>query len=91
MQTIKLKGKLDLDLMLLGLKTGDIIKAPKQTNSNGAIYFIYNLHGWNYDCVVYQENYEIIEDFKSINEIALEKAVQPVINKIEKIINSIEF
>lgn len=90
MQTIKLKGKLDLDLMLLGLRTGDIIKVPEQTNKNGAIFFEYHLHGWKYDCVVYQENYEIIEDFKSINEIALEKVVQPVINKIEKIIDSIE-
>ncbi len=57
---IKLKGELDLELTGLGLKAGDIIRNASYCKSNKAMYFnvFYVISN---ECVVYPENYEIIE------------------------------
>jgi hypothetical protein len=60
MATIKIKGKLDLDLTKIGLKAGDIIRNATYSESNGAINFDFH-YVINNECVVYPENYEIIK------------------------------
>jgi hypothetical protein len=60
MAIIKLKGKLDLELTRLRLKAGDIIRNATHSKSNEAMYFNVH-HVINNECVVYPQNYEIIE------------------------------
>ena len=58
---IRLKGSLDLDLLRLGLKSGDIIEDHTNPLDTGAIYFtIRGASVWDQECVVWKENYDII-------------------------------
>lgn len=62
---IKLTGVLDWDLTRLGLEAGDVIKNHTQPKKeNGAIYFDSYYNGFTQNCVVYPENYEIIDNDK---------------------------
>ncbi len=57
MKTIKLIGSLDLDLLKLNLKEGDIVSARPDPNSKvGAMWFQVE----HTDCVVWPQNYVII-------------------------------
>lgn len=59
---IKLKGELDYELTRLGLKAGDEI--PDHTvpgKVNGAIYFDVRFRGYQYPCVVWPDNYDVIK------------------------------
>lgn len=59
---IKLTGALDWDLTRLGFEAGDVIKSHTPPGKeNGAIYFDTYYNGFTQNCVVYPENYEIIE------------------------------
>lgn len=58
---IRLKGQLDLDLTKLGLRAGDEIKFNTPPASNGAIYFEVRYNGTTQNCVVWSDNYELIE------------------------------
>lgn len=63
MLTIRLKGNLDFDLRKLGLKEGNIIRdcqISSQTTQSINFSVIYN--GFECNCVVYPENYEIIKE-----------------------------
>ncbi len=61
MTKIQLIGDLDFDLIVLGLKSGDIVWAsssPQRTT--GAMYFERTYNGHTIDCVVWPENYKIV-------------------------------
>ena len=60
---IKLKGSLDWELTRLGLEAGDVITnhtAPGKVN--GAISFDTHYNGFTVSCVVWPDNYEIINE-----------------------------
>lgn len=58
---IRLKGTLDLDLTKLGLKTGDeVIASPDKLSKVGALNFVKMHNGFSVDCVVWPENYDIL-------------------------------
>ncbi|MDL2228308.1 hypothetical protein LJC25_01985 [Bacteroidales bacterium OttesenSCG-928-K03] len=60
MTTIRLIGRLDLELTRLGFKSGDIIRNAIFSESNKAMYFkIFDII--DNSCVVYAENYAIVE------------------------------
>lgn len=59
---IKLKGEIDWEITRFGLKEGDIIKdhtAPGKINAN--VFFDIHYNGTTQTCVVWPDNYEIIE------------------------------
>jgi hypothetical protein len=63
MANIKLTGNLDLDLLRIGYKEGDIVTAyPDLQSKVGAMYFTKG----PYDCVVWPENYEIVNKKESL-------------------------
>lgn len=60
---IQLKGELDLDLRVIGLKPGQIIEdAGPSLGFTNPVYFDHRHNGHKYNCVVWPENYEIIEN-----------------------------
>lgn len=63
MAKIKLKGNLDSDLIKLGLKEGDIIIAfPDSISTVGAMNFERVYNGFTQNCVVWPQNYELVEE-----------------------------
>jgi hypothetical protein len=67
---IKLKGHLDLDLIRIGLKSGDIIRNAKAdtVGTTGSVYFDHS-YTINNDCVVWPENYDVIKSDKPVKKI----------------------
>ncbi|HMM02037.1 MULTISPECIES: hypothetical protein [unclassified Dysgonomonas] len=59
---IKLKGALDWELTRLGLEPGDVIKEHSTPSQNGAVYFDQYYNGFKQTCVVWPDNYEIIDN-----------------------------
>ena len=60
---IKLKGDLEPDLLGLGLKPGDEIKAtPCKVSKVGAMHFDRMKAGTTMACSVWPENYDIISE-----------------------------
>lgn len=60
---IELKGDLDLDLKVLGLKPGDLFLATKDKEK---MYFDVRRNGHTFNCVVYEDNYNIIDEIKTL-------------------------
>lgn len=59
---IKLTGELDTELTRIGLKPGDVVTPESSCKKTGAMYF-FKLHiGFSNTCVVWPENYEIINE-----------------------------
>lgn len=61
---IKLKGALDWDLTRLGLEAGDVIKNHSVPDQRGAVYFDTYYNGFTQNCVVWPDNYEIVDNNK---------------------------
>lgn len=63
MPTIKLKGDLDMDLTRIGLEPGQIIEAlPDSMSKKGAMHFTRYKFDMSFNCTVWPENYELIEE-----------------------------
>lgn len=59
---LMLKGDIDHELICLGFKQGDTITAfIDRFNRKGAMNFVASLNGSTYNCVVWPENYDIVE------------------------------
>jgi hypothetical protein len=67
---IQLKGYLDLDLIRIGLKPGNIIRNAKAdtVGTTGAVYFDHS-YTINNECVVWPENYDVIKSDKPVRKI----------------------
>lgn len=65
MPLIKLKGELDLDLQILGLKEGQIVSAtPCNFSKAGLMYFTVIHNNFKFNCSVWPCNYEVLNDLK---------------------------
>lgn len=60
MKAIRLKGNLHPELTCLGLKEGDVIRNIQKIVPTGAVHFNVQ-HTIPVECVVYPDNYEIVE------------------------------
>lgn len=59
---IVLKGRLDWDLQKIGLKAGDKINTHTTPRKiSGAIFFDASHNGFKCECVVYPDNYDLVE------------------------------
>lgn len=58
---IKLTGNLDWELRRLGYEVGDKIHHHSKPAENGAIYWTTHYVGLVQNCVVWSDNYEIIQ------------------------------
>lgn len=62
MTIIRLKGSLHIELTVIGLEEGDIILDAVIIPQDGeAAYFTKHHNGYPFECVVYPDNYEIVE------------------------------
>ena len=65
---IILKGNLDFELTRLGLCPGMTIMAEKdQVGKVGAMNFQVHFKGFNYECVVWPENYDFVGALSVVN------------------------
>jgi len=65
MYKIKITGELNPELRNLGISSGDVVQAHFQ-NTNQAMYFQTVYYGNIQQCVVYPDNYEIVESPKEL-------------------------
>ena len=61
MKKIRLTGNLDYELKMLGIKTNDIVNVEEFNRTTGAAYFKKYIGNLSINCVVWPENYEILE------------------------------
>ncbi len=67
MKEIILKGNLNIELRRIGLLAGmSIMATPDSVGSAGAMYFNHFFRGFNNACVVYPDNYTIVESNKTV-------------------------
>ena len=68
----KLKDSIISELTALGIRPGDVIESNDVERTTGALHFTVHRHGSPYNCVVWPEDYEIVEDEKvtSVPEVA---------------------
>ena len=59
---VKLKDSIISELTALGICPGDVIESSDITKTTGALHFTVHLHGSPYNCVVWPEDYEVMED-----------------------------
>ena len=59
---IELIGDIHPELQTLGLKAGDIISDAEKSKTTDAMYFTIYYNGFKMDCVVWSDNYKIVEE-----------------------------
>lgn len=57
---IKLKGELDWEITRFGVKAGDVIEEHTKPDTSGAVFFDIQYNGMTQTCVVWTDNYDII-------------------------------
>jgi len=61
---IKLKGIIDWEITRFGVKSGDIIQNHTKPDTSGAVFFDVDYNSTTQGCVVWEDNYDIIESNK---------------------------
>jgi|GEM_PF-6925696 len=59
---IKLKGEIDYEITRFGVKSGDVIEHHTSPKASGAIFFDVSYYGSTQTCVVWADNYDIINE-----------------------------
>jgi hypothetical protein len=77
---VKLKDSIISELTALGLRPGDVIESNDINKTTGAVQFTKWHNASSYNCVVWPEDYEIIEDEK----VAAIPAIPDWVNQISK-------
>ena len=63
---IKLKDSIISELTCLGLRPGMVISSTQVNKTTGAVDFTHYFNSAPYDCVVWPEDYEVVEEDKTI-------------------------
>jgi hypothetical protein len=63
---IRLKDSIISELTSLGLRPGMVVKSTQVNKTTGAVDFTHYRNNDKYDCVVWPEDYEIVEEDKAI-------------------------
>jgi hypothetical protein len=72
---VRLKDSIISELTVIGLKPGMVVKSTQVNKTTGAVDFIHYYNFSPYNCVVWPEDYEIVEE----QETQVEKPVFPEI------------
>lgn len=72
---VRLKDSIISELTSLGLRPGMVVKSTQVNKTTGAVDFTHYYNSSPYDCVVWPEDYEIVEE----EETQVEKPVFPEI------------
>ena len=63
---IKLKDSIISELTCLGLRPGMVVSSTQVNKTTGAVDFTHYFNSAPYDCVVWPEDYEVVEEDKTI-------------------------
>jgi hypothetical protein len=88
---VKLKDSINSELLAVGLRPGTEISSNDLNKTTGALQFTTWHHGSSYDCVVWPEDYEIVEEKpKSANEPLEPSIPHEVILPIAELTNALD-
>jgi len=62
---VKLKDSIISELTCLGLRPGMVVSGTISSKTTGSVDFAHYHNGSHYDCVVWPEDYEVVDDDKS--------------------------
>jgi hypothetical protein len=89
---IKLKDSIISELTCLGLRPGMVVSSTQVNKITGAVDFTHYYNSGTYDCVVWPEDYEIVEDEKAIqvNEPVLPEIPQEITLSIAELTEALD-
>jgi hypothetical protein len=89
---VKLKDSIISELTCIGLPPGMVVSSTHVNKITGAVDFTHYYNFGTYDCVVWPEDYEIVEEEKAIqvNESVLSEIAQEIILSIAELTNALD-
>jgi hypothetical protein len=89
---VKLKDSIISELTSIGLRPGMVVKSTHVNKITGAVDFTHYYGSGTYDCVVWPEDYEIVEEEKSIqvNEPVLPEIPQELTLPMSELTNTLD-
>lgn len=89
---VKLKDSIISELTAIGLRPGMIVKSTAVSKITGAVDFTHYYGSGTYDCVVWPEDYEIVEEEKTIqvNEPVLPEIPQELTLPMSEVTNTLD-
>jgi hypothetical protein len=89
---VKLKDSIISELTCIGLRPGMVVKSTQVNKTTGAVDFTHYYGSGTYDCVVWPEDYEVVEEEKSIqvNEPVLPEIPQELTLPMSEVTNTLD-
>jgi hypothetical protein len=89
---VKLKDSIISELTSIGLRPGMVVKSTHVNKITGAVDFTHYYGSGTYDCVVWPEDYEIVEEEKAIqvNEPVLPEIPQELTLPMSEVTNTLD-
>ena len=89
---VKLKDSIISELTSIGLRPGMVVKSTHVNKITGAVDFTHYYGSGTYDCVVWPEDYEIVEEEKTIqvNEPVLPEIPQELTLPMSEVTNTLD-
>ena len=89
---IKLKDSINSELIAVGLRPGDEISSNDVNKTTGAVQFTRWHNGYSYDCVVWPEDYEVIQKdgATEVRDPELPQVPNKIILSIPEVVNALD-
>ena len=87
---IKLKDSIISELTCLGLRPGMVVKSTQLNKTTGAVDFTHYYNSSAYDCVVWPEDYEIVEKETQVEKPVFPEIPQKITVSIAELTNALD-
>ena len=89
---IKLKDSINSELIAVGLRPGDEISSNDVNKTTGAVQFTRWQNGSSYNCVVWPEDYEVIQKDSAteVRDPELPQVPNKIILSIPEVVNALD-
>jgi hypothetical protein len=86
---VRLKDSIISELTCLGLRPGMVVSSTQVNKTTGAVHFTHYRNSSSYDCVVWPEDYEIVEEETQANKPVFPEIPQEITLSIAKLTNAL--
>ena len=88
---VRLKDSIISELTCLGLRPGMVVKSTQVNKTTGAVDFTHYFNSSPYDCVVWPEDYEIVEEEETqANKPVIPEIPQEITVSIAELTNALD-
>ena len=88
---VRLKDSIISELTCLGLRPGMVVKSTQVNKTTGAVDFTHYYNSSAYDCVVWPEDYEIVEEEETqVGKPVFPKIPQEITVSIAELTNALD-